>query len=130
MGNEEWGMGNVEWGMGNGEWGMGNGEWGMGNGEWGMGNGVWGMGNGEWGMGNGVWGMGNGKWEIVVSAIITEKLECAHRRKYSSNTGVAQYAGFLFDVHVGGSSVISSAVSPAYAWKVRVFWSVFTVISL
>ena len=86
------------------------------------------MGNGEWGMGNGEWEMGNGEWEIVVSVITTEKLECSHRRKYSTNTGVAQYARFLFDVHVGRSSVISSAVSPA--WKVRVFWSVFTVISL
>ena len=37
-----------------------------------------------WGMGNGEWGMGNGEWGIVVSVIITEKLECAHRRKYRS----------------------------------------------
>ena len=63
---------------------MPNGEWRMGNGEWGMENGEWGMGNGEWGMGNEEWGMGNKKWEIVVSGIITEKLECAHRRQYRS----------------------------------------------
>ena len=36
------------------------------------------------GNGNGEWGMGNKKCEIVVSGIITEKLECAHRRQYRS----------------------------------------------
>ena len=49
-----------------------------------MGNGKSGMGNGEWEMGNGEWGIE--KWEIVVSVIITEKLECAHRRKHSANS--------------------------------------------
>ena len=90
--------------MGNGEWGMGNGEWGMGNGEWGMGNGEWGMGNGEWGMGNGERGMGNGKWEIVVRVTESQK---SWNARIVANTGVAQYAGFLFDVYVGRSSVIS-----------------------
>ena len=41
-------------------------------------------GNGEWGMGNGEWEIE--KWEIVVSVIITEKLECAHHRKHSANS--------------------------------------------
>ena len=71
--------------------------------------------------------MGNGEWEIVVSVKITKSWSARIVGRYSANAGVTQYAGFLFDVHVGRSSVISSAVSPA--WKVRVFWSVFTVIS-
>ena len=81
------------------------------------------MGYGKKRMGSGIlkneeWGKGNGERGIVVRVLVTEKLECVHRRKYSGNTKVVQYAEFLSDVHVDHSSVISSTVSPA--WKLRV----------